>query len=364
MGEGSQSGFADSSALPCPLFLECNTEGQVVWMSERTRWWLGPAANLADIIDRQAPDRASLESLKPDSRPWTPQAQRYRTAPLRFLRILEWRGGTLLGAQPEPASESENQVLLSGLLALETGILRKYVRLQVAERRLAGLIPRRGAGSGRKLVEQIELERQRLGRELHTSVGQALVAIRLQLEVIAEQSPDPPEPVRQALDRISNLAADALEQVRSISKRLHPPEWQRLTLDSAIQQLWDLSGVPQRFEASLRIDPLPGEPAQEVKVLIYRTAQEALSNLIRHSRATSVAATLGMSGDRVSFAIQDNGVGFNAANLFSKPATVAAGIGLRSIRDQVAPLGGEMKIQSGPQGTKLEVLLPLTPADD
>ena len=76
-----------------------------------------------------------------------------------------------------------------------------------------------------------------------------LVAIRLQLEVIATQLSGPPAAVGQALERIAALAGDAGEQVRALSRRLHPPDWQRLTLEAAIRQLWETSGVPQRYAA-------------------------------------------------------------------------------------------------------------------
>jgi two-component system NarL family sensor kinase len=197
--------------------------------------------------------------------------------------------------------------------------------------------------------------RQRLGRELHTGVGQMLAAIRLQLEVISTELPSPPGNVAQALNSISILAADTLEQIRDIARRLHPPEWQRLTLESAIRQLWDISGVPQRFEASLQIDPLPWEPALEVKILIYRGLQEALSNLARHSRATRIVVALEVSGGQISLSIRDNGVGFDAQRVFSAPTSMASGIGLRSIRENAQELGGRLDVESGPDGTKLVV---------
>jgi two-component system NarL family sensor kinase len=199
------------------------------------------------------------------------------------------------------------------------------------------------------------MERQRLGRELHTGVGQGLAAIRLQLEVIAAELPSPPGGIRQALANISTLAADTMEQVRGIARRLHPPEWQRLTLESAISQLWEISGVPQRFEASLRIDPLPWEPQLEVKILIYRGLQEALSNLVRHSEATRIAVALEVHDGRLVLSIRDNGVGFDSAALFSAPASVASGIGLRSIRETAHELGGRLEVESGSDGTKLVV---------
>jgi two-component system NarL family sensor kinase len=242
-------------------------------------------------------------------------------------------------------------------------MLRHFFRLQAVERNLYTRVRQQKRGGGRQAIRQMERERQRLGRELHTGVGQMLAAIRLQLEVIAVQLPEPPGPVRQALERISTLASDALEQVRSISKRMHPPEWQRLTLEAALQQLWEMSGIPQRFEASLRLETLPREPDQEVKVLFYRAAQEALSNLTRHARATRIEMTLRGQGDGAALQIRDNGVGFDAAKLWTAPASVSSGIGLRSIREQAAALGGKLEIESGPLGTTLSVSAPYSPPE-
>lgn len=255
------------------------------------------------------------------------------------------------------ADAGENAVVL---LRLQSALLGHYFRLQQAERKLSIRARKSRPSTGRVVVRQIELERQRLGRELHTGVGQMLAAIRLQLEVIAAELPEAPAAVRQALGRISTLAADALEQVRAVSRRLHPPEWQRLTIEAALQQLWEISGIPQKFEAVLRIEPLPAQPELEVKAMIYRTAQEAFSNLTRHSRATRVELTLAVRGDNVVLSIRDNGVGFDAGSLFSAPASIASGIGLRSLRDQAESIGGNLMIESGPTGTKLEFSAPLT----
>src|SRR5207253_1569628 len=178
------------------------------------------------------------------------------------------------------------------LLGIQQRLTVHFLQLLGLERRLFDRAQQRRGRGGRKAVHQIEMERKRLGRELHTGVGQMLAAIRLQLEVIATELPSPPGSVGQALRNISTLAVDTLEQISGISRRLHPPEWQRLTLESAMRQLWEISGVPQSFEASLQIDPLPWEPHLEVKILFYRGLQEALSNLVRHSRATSIIAAL------------------------------------------------------------------------
>jgi two-component system NarL family sensor kinase len=246
-----------------------------------------------------------------------------------------------------------------GLLQLQSRFVAHYFRLQSAEQNLAKWKQATRPSTGISAVRQIEKERERLGRDLHTGVGQLLVAIRLQLEIIAAQLPAPPAGVQLALQRIGALADDAGEQVRSLSRQLHPPEWQRLNLETAIRQLWESSGVPQRFQGSLEIEPLPREPEQEAKVLVYRAVQEALANLARHAKASRVAMKLGIRDGIVVLSVQDDGVGFDAARLLSEPANVTQGIGLRSIREQAAALGGTLNIVSGATGTRLELSVPL-----
>jgi two-component system NarL family sensor kinase len=249
------------------------------------------------------------------------------------------------------------------LLRVERQLTLHVLHLLGIEQRLYRRAHRRSRRSGRNVIRQLEMERQRLGRELHTGVAQMLAAIRLQLEVIAIELPAPPENVTHALSSIAALAADTLEQVRGISRRLHPPEWQRLTLESALRQLWDLSGIPQRFEASLQIQELPQEPHLEVKVLFYRALQEALNNLVRHSLATSVDVTLEECARQLVLTVHDDGVGFDVERLFSAPAEVAAGIGLRSIREAAQALGGKFEVESGVQGTKLIISVSSFPVE-
>jgi two-component system NarL family sensor kinase len=235
-------------------------------------------------------------------------------------------------------------------------------RWQMAMRRLTqGVAEREQAKrqAGSVLLRQLELERQRLGRDLHTGVGQTLAAMRLQLDVIARQYPEPPEGARAALDRLSVLALDAAEQVRGVSRRLHPPEWQRLSTEEAARQFWELSGIPQSRKASMCIDALPQQPGLPVKVLAYRALQEALSNVARHSQATQVDASLKSRDGRLYLTIEDNGVGFDVAALEGAPASVASGIGLRSIREQAACLEATLEVKSGQNGTKLTLSAPL-----
>lgn len=242
------------------------------------------------------------------------------------------------------------------LLALERSLVLHCFRLAGLERRLSKRIRRQPGGAA---LRQVERERQRLARELHTGVGQMLAAVRLQAEVVASQYKDPPPAVQQAIDRIARLAQDALEQVRAVSHRLHPPEWQRLTLGDAIRQLWDLSGIPEKFEAVLRIETPPQEPVLEIKTLAYRAVQEALSNLVRYAQATRVEVSLDYFGQRLILMVRDNGIGFDVAGRLAAQPSLATGIGLRSIREQAAAIGGNLRIESGPGGTTLELSAPI-----
>lgn len=323
--------------------MACDRSGRVLWMNEQAQAALGPLDNLVGTVPLWRSGHDAAGSL----------------AELSYTRLLDLGGVVLVGARPpSPAADAvrEDEV---DLLRLECNLLLHYFRLRLAEDRLS----RRTRRAGRtRALHQIELERQRLGRELHTTVGQQLSAIRLQSEVVATALSVDNQAAQQALDRISTLTADALEQVRSISRILHPPEWQRLSLEAALQQLWEMSGIPERFEASLRVENLPREPSLEAKVLIYRAAQEAASNLVRHSRATRVEAVLSESAGLLALRIQDNGVGFDVASVFGSPARIGGGIGLRSIREQADELGGRLVVESGPDGTTLEVTVPIATA--
>jgi two-component system NarL family sensor kinase len=242
---------------------------------------------------------------------------------------------------------------------LETHFLTHFFRLQRLERSLwARAQSRRKLGRG-QIVRQLERERTRISQELHTGVGQMLAAIRLQLELAAANLPDPAEGVRRSLEHIGALVAGVLEQVRAISKRLHPPEWQRLKLETALEQLWELSGMERSFEGAIRLEPLPAELAQEIKTLLYRAAQEAISNVMRHSRATRVQMTLQASDGDAVLTVEDNGKGFDAEAQLSAPPSIASGIGLRSIREQAEALRGKLEIRSSDSGTTLEIRAPL-----
>lgn len=277
----------------------------------------------------------------------------WRPAPLAAGSMTPLPGSSV------PAGPPGEQTDMETLVNLQNRFIQRYFRLQQMERKLLARARAKKPLGGKKAIEQIELERQRLGRDLHTGVGQMLAATRLQLEIIESQMPQPPAEVKKALDRVSALASQALDQVRSVSRRLHPPEWQRLSLAEAVRQLWELSGLPQKAQTTIYITPGLPEPELEGKILIYRAAQEALSNVARHSKATIVSLALVARGKRLQLTVRDNGVGFDAQAMLNAPANLAKGIGLRAIREQAVAMGADFGVRSGPNGTTLEASVPI-----
>lgn len=311
----------DRTAIAHPLLFQCDKDGRVLWMSEQARAAVGKAPLM----------QAAMDCLR-------------KGRSFRIWPAYDSPDALVFAAQPENAVERAPA-------GMSERWLRNYARLEKAVRRLDEFRRTRASARAGALF-QIELERRRLGRELHTGVGQLLAAIRLQLDVVSGQLSNPPEAVEIALERIGRLSEEALEQVRGVSRRLYAPDWQRLTLADALRGLWETAAIPQRFAASLRIETPRCDPAHEIKVFLYRAAQEALANISRHSGATRVAMTLETSDDRLILTIHDDGRGFDAA------AGTGNGLGLRSIRDAARETGADFRIESAPGSTTLRVSAP------
>ncbi|MDQ6706171.1 MAG: ATP-binding protein, partial [Acidobacteriota bacterium] len=173
--------------------------------------------------------------------------------------------------------------------------------------------------------------------------------------------PEVPIKLREGIERVQLLADQALEQVRAVSHRLYPPDWQQLSLTDAIERLLQSSGVTQTSEVTLEITPFDPEPSYEAKVTLYRCCQECLSNILRHSGAKNVAISLRQSNGRIVLAVEDDGVGFDPGDAAAMDPR-ARGIGLPAMEEQVRSLGGSLILQSGAVGTRLEFSLPIVEA--
>jgi two-component system NarL family sensor kinase len=217
----------------------------------------------------------------------------------------------------------------------------------------------RGEGtSGRSIMQELERERSRIARELHAGAGQPLAGMKLNLEMLDGFLGDLPAAGQLALGRLQVLTEQALQQVRAVSHNLHPPEWQGLKTEDALRRLVQQSGLAGRLAIDLDMQPLPEEPAQPVKVAIYRCAQECLSNVARHSGATRLAISLRPDGRMIELRMQDNGRGFPEGQL------AGTGIGLTALREHAEALDGTCvisgaEVPGGGGGVIIVVRLPL-----
>src|SRR5581483_431251 len=269
--------------------------------------------------------------------------------PVEFTCVMRGSGRVLLAADMKERASDQSGAVADPLAALQNRTLENYFRLARVQHDLDIRTDRTRRNPAAIINEQLERERARLSRELHTGVGQLLSAIKVHIELIEGKVPALPPEVRNFLDRIAQLAHDAAAEVSAVSRRLHPLDWQAMGLAEALQRLWNKSGIPERFQGCLNVS-LQSEPPHPIRVALYRIAQESISNTIRHSGATRLSLSLQESSGRVILQIEDNGRGFDTGR---QPES--GGLGLRAIRDQVRNLGGEIRIGSGPDGTKLEV---------
>jgi len=219
--------------------------------------------------------------------------------------------------------------------------------------RLYQRVKSREATAGRTVQAEMEKERSRIARELHSGAGQPLAGIILNLEMLHERVDGLPADARDIVVRLQRLASQALDQVRAVSHRLYPPQWKGLSVEEALRNLVE-SGIPANvYEIDLCIGALPLEPAQFVKVALYRCAQECISNMLRHARATRFALTLRIESDIVEMEIRDNGCGF------AESGTPGSGIGIASLHEYARTAGGSCRISSSASGTAVNIRIPL-----
>ncbi|MFC8664883.1 HAMP domain-containing sensor histidine kinase [Streptomyces sp. NPDC057199] len=217
---------------------------------------------------------------------------------------------------------------------------------------LARLEAERATSSGRALSAQ-EAERQRLARELHDEVGQTLTAVLLQLKHAADHAP---RPVRDDLRQAQETTRAGLDEIRRIARRLRPGVLEELGLHSALRAL-TAEFTTSRLSATAHVTSgLPRlDPATEL--VLYRVAQEGLTNTARHTHATRVEVHLRALPDaRVGLLVRDNGPGIGAA---------PEGAGISGMRERALLIGAEFQIGQGPHdGTEIRLNVTGHAADD
>jgi two-component system NarL family sensor kinase len=245
-------------------------------------------------------------------------------------------------------------IALAGVGAIALGALV----LNVSEYRSTDAKLKRLA---QQVVESQESERARLSRELHDGISQMLVSVKLllesalaQLERSGTRVPAAEAPLATGVARLG----DTLREVRRISHALRPAMLDDLGLAAALEQLTrelgDESGIEIGFTqiAHSHAARLP----DDVSTMLFRLAQEALTNIVRHAEAARAALTLEVSSQGVALTIADNGRGFDIEETQADPRV---GMGLRNMRERVEKFGGTFALSSRPGHTVVSVRVPL-----
>ena len=211
----------------------------------------------------------------------------------------------------------------------------------------------------RGVVNAQEQERQRVARDLHDTLGQQLTGLRLKLEGLKSHYKGKPAMVK-ALDEIQNQALQIDKEVSFLAWELRPTALDNLGLRNALGNYvvgWSKNyKIPAEFHtASLRKKRL----APEIEINLYRIAQEALNNVLKHASASNVEVMLEYGEGDVVLVVEDNGVGFDAAAR-SKPNKQGRGLGLIGMRERAALLGGTLEIESAKgKGTTVIARVPI-----
>ena len=161
--------------------------------------------------------------------------------------------------------------------------------------------------SARQALRVLEGERSRIARELHDEVGQTLTGAMLQVEALAARIPDD---LRDELDELRETARSGTEDVRRIARQLRPEALEDLGLQSALAALATSFGEQAQVNVERRLEPsLP--LSKEEELVVYRVAQEALTNVARHAQATRVELRLHQNGARTVLTVRDDGRGLS-----------------------------------------------------
>ena len=209
------------------------------------------------------------------------------------------------------------------------------------------------AVSGRLITAQEE-ERARIARELHDDLSQRMALLHVSLEKLKQEIPGLPTQLEQQLDNIAEMAMEVSSNIHGLSHRLHPSRLDTLGLVGSLRGLCREFSEQYKIQVQFFSDGIPGQISKDVTVCLFRIAQEALRNVVKHSGATSAGVDLSGNADGIHLCISDSGHGFNVESVKG-----AAGLGLVSMRERLRLVNGRLSIESEPtHGTRIRVRIP------
>lgn len=200
-----------------------------------------------------------------------------------------------------------------------------------------------------------EAERVRVSRELHDDTGQALTLLLVRLQLVENMSSEPE--VQRELAELRTLVGETLDGVRRLAVHLGPSILEDLGLCSGLEWLADRVRAETGIVVDLRLDCECAHISPETAVAIFRVGQEALTNVVRHARATRVAMRLAYSDGRAELSVDDDGHGFDVDAARARPTS---SVGLFGMEERLALVGGELEIRSKEgSGTQVRARVPI-----
>jgi signal transduction histidine kinase len=212
-------------------------------------------------------------------------------------------------------------------------------------------------GLSRRLLEVQEEERGRLARDLHDDIGQALTALKIQLESLPRGESG--AALRSRIEECVETTRHTIERVRQLSLSLRPSQLDDLGLAAALRSHLDrqarVAGIVPHFDAL----EAPAELAADTETACFRVAQEAINNVLRHAHARNLWLHLAMVGGQLALSVRDDGRGFDVESV-RRRAGSAASLGLVGMEERVALVGGSFELRSLPgKGTVMLATFPL-----
>ena len=248
-------------------------------------------------------------------------------------------------------------VVQLGFAASYPWLPRELTLLEIAAGRCRGALERATLHAEVRRLESEarhaeEEERRRIGRELHDETGQALMVLRLQLELMEREAGEPPA---RRLREARMLVERTVVELRRLIAALSPSVLERLGLAAALHHL--VARFQKSYAARVRmiVRGSAGGFPRAVQEAIYRTAQESLQNISRHSQASTVNFSVISTDNIIRLRVADNGNGFSQADARSRPLS----FGLEGMRQRAALLGGNLTVRAAPgKGTLVILELP------
>lgn len=289
-----------------------------------------------------------------------------------MLRNLEGMEDTLLQARLETWHRLFTRlivvlavclVLALLLLAYNFGLLFR----EIERRKLQAQLEKNNAESYKMLSARIlelqDVERRRIARELHDSVGQFLAGLKINLGRLQRREAEATAQSYPLLLESIDLTDRAIGEVRTISHLLHPPLLDELGFHSAAR--WYAEGFAKRsgIQVNLHLAEIVERLPKQIELALFRVLQESLTNVHRHAKASTVDIEVLCTDDLVILAVSDDGRGLHPDVLQRFRGGHAGGIGLAGMRERLAELGGRLEVDSGPTGTRIRAILPTHECD-